>query len=589
VPLEAWFTAAVVTAMIGTLVFTRVTADMVFFTGLAVLLLSGVITPGEALHGFSNQGMITVALLYVVVAGIRETGGIQFIVQNLLGAPRSLAHAQVKLALPVTGMSAFLNNTPVVAMLIPAVKDWGNKFNLPVSRLMIPLSYAAILGGTCTLIGTSTNLVVNGMLIDRSGEAGLGMFDLAWVGIPVAVIGLIFIVATTRWLLPDRRPPMSQMDDPREYSVEMLVAEDGPLAGKSIEEAGLRHLSGTYLAEIERDGTVLPAVSPQEVLRGGDRLMFVGIVDSVVELQKIRGLVPATNQVSKLALPRSQRSMIEAVVSDTCPIVGKTIRDGQFRTHYGAVVIAVARNGERLNQKIGDIVLRAGDTLLLEARPSFTEEHRNSRDFFLVSQLEDAAPPSHERALLSGGILLAMVGSVTLGWLSMLEAAMGAAGLMLVSRCCSIDTARRSIDWSVLLVIAAAFGIGAAMETTGLAATTAKSIVDIAGDAPLANLVAIYVATALFTAVITNNAAALLMFPIAWAVAGDLGVSVMPFIIAIMFAASASFATPIGYQTNLMVYGPGGYRFTDYLRIGLPMNLLTGAIAILLIPLVWAF
>jgi len=319
----------------------------------------------------------------------------------------------------------------------------------------------------------------------------------------------------------------------------------------------------TYLAEIERDGTVLPAVSPQEVLRGGDRLMFVGIVDSVVELQKIRGLVPATNQVSKLELPRSQRSMIEAVVSDTCPMVGKTIRDGQFRTHYGAVVIAVARNGERLNQKIGDIVLRAGDTLLLEARPSFTEEHRNSRDFFLVSQLEDAAPPSHERA--------------------------GAAGLMLVSRCCSIDTARRSIDWSVLLVIAAAFGIGAAMETTGLAATTAKSIVDIAGDAPLANLVAIYVATALFTAVITNNAAALLMFPIAWAVAGDLGVSVMPFIIAIMFAASASFATPIGYQTNLMVYGPGGYRFTDYLRIGLPMNLLTGAIAILLIPLVWAF
>ena len=586
---DAALTVAVVAGVLGVLFSTRMAADMVFLAGLLVLMVAGVLTPAEAFDGLGNPGLITVGVLYVVVAGIEDTGGIRWIVQRLLGRPRSLGHAQVKLMSPVAAMSAFLNNTPVVAMLIPAVREWARKHDLASSKLMIPLSYAAILGGTCTLIGTSTNLVVNGLLVERLPGAGLQMFDLAWVGLPVAVAGIGFIYATSRWLLPERRPALAQFSKPREYSVEMLVDRDGPLVGRSIEEAGLRHLSGMYLIEIDRNEQVLPAVSPREVLQGGDRLVFVGMPDSVVELQKIRGLTPATSQVFKLDGPRSQRMLFEAVVSDHCRLIGQSIRQGRFRVRYNAVVIAVARGGRRLRQKVGDIVLQPGDTLLLEARPSFIEQQRNSREFLLVSRLEDSSPPKYERAPVALGLLAAMIASVTLGWLTMLEAAMLAAAGMLITRCTGIERARQSIDWSVLLVIAAAFGIGKGLENTGVAMNTAHALVELAGGVPWVNLAAIYIATALFTALITNNAAAVLMFPIALAVAGDLGVDPMPFVIAVMIAASASFATPIGYQTNLMVLGPGGYHFGDFLRIGLPLNIVTGFVAILLIPFAWGF
>ena len=586
---EAWLTVGVLLGVLGLVSLTRLATDMVFLGGLTVLLLAGVLTPREAFGGLSNEGVVTVAVLYVVVSGLQETGGIRWIVQYVLGRPRSLGHAQVRVMGPVAFLSAFLNNTPVVAMLIPAIREWTKKFDLAASKLMIPLSYAAIMGGTCTLIGTSTNLVVNGLLIEKAPEAGLQMFDLAWVGLPVAVIGAGFILLFSRWLLPDRRPVINQLSDPREYSVEMLVDADGPLVGRNIEDAGLRSLSGMFLAEIDRDGTVLPAVSPDEVLHAGDRLIFVGVPESVAELQKIRGISPATKQLFKLEGPRSQRALYEAVVSANCPIIGRTIRSGRFRSRYNAVVIAVARNGERVRQKVGNIVLQPGDTLLLEARPTFFEQQRNNRDFLVVSRIEDSSPLKHERAPLAVGLLAAMVLTVSLGWLSMLEAAMLTAAGMIVTRCATVSGARGSIDWSVLLVIAAAFGLGAAMDQTGVALATAHGVIDLVGDHPLLNLAAIYLVTAGFTAVITNNAAALLMFPIAMAVSSDLDVSIMPFIVAIMMAASASFATPIGYQTNLMVYGPGGYHFSDFMRVGLPLNLVTAIVAVLIIPLVWGF
>ena len=357
--------------------------------------------------------------------------------------------------------------------------------------------------------------------------------------------------------------------------------------GKTIEEANLRHLPGLYLAEIDRAGRVIPAVSPQEPLLGDDRLLFVGVVASVVDLQRIRGLVPAPDQVFKLSTPRSQRLLVEAVVSNASPVVGKSVREGRFRTVYNAVVIAVARGGERLAGKIGDIVLRPGDTLLLEAPPAFATAQRNSRDFYLVSPLENSSPPRHERSLLATGILVAMVAAVAFSLLTMLEASLLAAGLMLVTRCVTGGVARRSVDWQVLIVIAASFGLGRALELTGAAAVIASNLVGLAGGNPLLSLAIIYAITTLFTEMITNNGAAVLMFPIALATANSLDANFTAFAIAIMMAASASFATPIGYQTNLMVYGPGGYRFTDYLKIGVPLNILLGVVTLLIAPLVW--
>ena len=587
--LDGWLALSITTLIILTLSLTRIAADIILSGGLTLLLLLGVVDPAEALAGFANEGVIAVGVLYVVVAGLRETGAVQWISQHLFGKPRSLSGAQFRLMTPVTLLSAFLNNTPVVAMMIPAVSDWAKKHNVPASKLMIPLSYAAILGGTCTLIGTSTNLVVNGLLLAEPGSRGLGMFELAWVGIPLALVGLGFILLTSRWLLPERRSALSKLENPREYSVEMLVEPQGPLVGKSIEDAGLRHLTGMFLVEIARGESVIPAVSPSEILQANDRLVFVGIVESVVELQRLRGLAPATEQVFKLDVPRPQRVLVEAVVSDSCPLVGRSVRDGRFRSVYDAVVIAVARNGERLNRKIGDITLRPGDTLLLETRANFADYQRNSRDFFLVSRLEDSHPLRFERALTATLILASMVLVVALGLLSLLKAALAAAGLMLLTRCCSATAARRSVDWSVLIVIAASFGIGSALATSGAAQAVAASLIELAGSNPTLNLAAVYIVTALFSAFVTNNAAAVLMFPIASALAQTLDVNLIPFAVAITTAASASFATPIGYQTNLMVYGPGGYRFSDYLRIGLPLSLLTTLIATATIPFFWPF
>jgi di/tricarboxylate transporter len=489
----------------------------------------------------------------------------------------------------VAAASGFMNNTPVVAMFLPAVIDWARQNRLPVSKLLIPLSYASILGGTCTLIGTSTNLVVNGLLISHAGLPGLGMFDISRVGLPAALIGIAYLLLLGRWLLPDRRPVMDPQDDSRRYTVEMLVQSASPLVGKSVEEAGLRHLPGMYLVEIERDGEVFPAIAPHQRLKADDRLVFAGILDSVVDLQRFRGLVPATDQVFKLDVPRPERALVEAVVSDSGPLVGKSIREGRFRNVYNAAVIAVARNGERVQKKIGDIVLRPGDTLLLEADPSFVERQRNSRDFFLVSRLENTHPLRHERALAAMAILAAMVAVVSVGRVSMLQGALVAAGLMLVTRCVTGGAARAAVDWQVLITIAASFGLGSALEKTGAAQHIAENLIALAQGSPWGTLAVVYLVTMLFTELITNNAAAVLVFPIALSTSASLGVSFMPFAIAIMMAASASFSTPIGYQCNLMVYGPGGYRFTDYFRVGIPLNLLMAAVSLAIVPRVWGF
>jgi di/tricarboxylate transporter len=586
---EAWFTHAVVALCFGLLVRNRAPPDIAMAGGLTLLLISGVLTPAQALAGFANEGMVTVGVLYVVVTGIRETGGIGWIVQKVLGQPRSLGHAQLKMMVPTALMSAFLNNTPVVAMFIPAVKDWAKRHRLSVSSLMIPLSYAAIIGGTCTLIGTSTNLVVNGLLLSETGGAGLGMFDIAGVGVPALLVVLLYVLLASKRLLPERQPVISQFDNAREYTVQMSVETNSPLVGTTITEAGLRQLPGLYLIEVERRGRVIPAVPPEERLEADDRLLFAGVVESIVDLHKIRGLRPATDQVLKIDTPRDERRLIEAVVSNTCPVVGKSIRQGRFRDVYNAAIVGVARNGQRIKQKIGDIVLRPGDTLLLVTRPSFAEQQRNSRDFFLVSLVEDTEPMRHDKALAATLILLGMVLLAASGLLSMLQAAMLAAGLMIVTRCTRGRIARRAVDWQVLVVIGASFGIGTALQATGAAQTIAASLIVLTGDTPVYALVSIYLITAVFSAVITNNVAAVVMFPIALAAADTLQVSFTPFASRIMMAASASFATPIGYQTNLMVYGVGGYRFNDYLRMGVPLTALVGLVTVLLAPLWWPF
>ncbi|MBI4636969.1 MAG: SLC13 family permease [Candidatus Rokubacteria bacterium] len=585
---QAWLTAGVVVMVLLVLTLTEQATDLVLVGATTLLLLAGVLVPREAFGGLANEGIMTIAVLYVVVAGLDATGATVLIAQKFLSRPRTITGALGRMMFPVTFISAFMNNTPVVAMFLPVVNDWAKKSGIPASKLMIPLSYAAVLSGTVTIISTSSNLVVDGLLRQARGH-GMHIFELFWISVPITIVGVLFVVLTHRWLLPARQSVAAPFGDPREYTMEMLVDPDGPLVNRTIEQAGLRQLPNAFLAEIDRDGEVLAAVPPQEKLRPNDRLIFVGVPDAMVDLYRVRGLAPATDQVFKLDAPRTRRALIEAVVADGSPLVGQSVREARFRSVYNAAVIAVARRGERVRRKIGDIVLRGGDTLLLEAPTAFVQQHRNSNHFYLVSRLEDSTPVQHNRATAAIAILIGMIVVASLEWLSMLKANMLAAGLMIATRCCTTAAARRSVEWKIILSLAAAFALGTAMEKTGLAKAIAQTLTSAAGSSPLLSLIAVYAGTLLLTEMVSHGAAVSLIFPIALQTAANLGLGYMPFVAAVTVAGSLGFATPLGYQTHMMVYGPGGYRFADFLRIGIPMDLLCAVIAVTMIPIVIPF
>lgn len=584
---QAILTLLTLAGVLLTLVLGSVSADLVLMSALSFLLVTGVIGPADALAGFGNPGVITIATLYVVAAGLKETGAIQWIARLLLGHPGTERGAQLRMIAPTGLLSGFMNNTAVVAMFIPAIQDWAQRLGIPASRLLLPLSYAAILGGTCTLIGTSTNLVVDGLLQTERGVQ-LGLFELAWVGVPLLIIGGGFLVLLAPRMLPDRGGLTEELERVREYGVEVEVMP-GPLNGKTIAEAGLRALNYGYLTEIDRGGRLITAVEPDRTLQAGDKLYFVGAPECASELRRIHGLKPANGSVHKLAIENHQRCLVEVVLGPEFAALGSTIRDSRFRTRFNAVILSVSREGRRVPGKLGDITFQMGDTLLLEASQQFEEQYRFRRDFLLVSALNNSTPPDFHKAPRALAILAVMVLLSASGLLSIMEAAFLAAGAMIAGRCITASRARRSVDLPVLVVIASSFAMGNAMTETGAATWIAGALLNLGPLTPWVALAVVYLLTALFTELITNNAAAVLMFPIALAVSDQLGVNFLPFAIAVIFAASASFITPLGYQTNLMVYGPGRYRFTDYMRLGVPLSILVAAVVLTLIPVVWAF
>lgn len=510
---------------------------------------------------------------------------------RLLGGSSDDKSALKRLAAVVIPSSAFLNNTPIVAMLMPVVLDWCRQRQVSPSKLLIPLSFLAILGGTCTLIGTSTNLVVHGMMIQH-GMPGMGLFEIGAVGLPYAVVGVAYLLTVGRRLLPERTELLEQLGQSRrEYVVEMRVQPDSALLGKTVETAGLRNLHGLYLIEIDRDGDIMSPASPEEVLKANDRLVFAGIISSVVELQKLPGLVPVAdghNQDSPREL--SQRRLTEVVVSSTSRLVGRSIREADFRAAYGAVVVAAHRGGSRIESKLGDIRLQPGDTLLLQTPPHFARAYRNDPAFYLVSDVDDYRPFRSHRAWIAGTLIAVLVVLMATGIVETLIATALIAAAMVFTGCISAGEARRTVEWQVLVTIAAAFGVGIALEKSGVAGSIAQVLVEATrGFGPIAALICIYLLGSILTEMVTNNAVAILLFPICLETAALLNVDSRPFLMALALAASASFMTPIGYQTNLMVYGPGGYRFGDYLRVGAPLNLLLAIVAAVLVPFIWPF
>ena len=586
---EIWFTLAIVVTVLVTLATTPAPTEVVLLAAMITLSIAGVITPSQSLSGFSSPGVMTVAALYVVVGGLRETGTIAWFSQLVFGRPRTLLSAQAKLFGASGLLSTVINNTPVVAMFIPIAQEWSARYGFSISRLLLPMNNVVILAGLCTLIGTSTNLAVYGLLIQTKPEAEIGLFDLVWIGVPLAIMGVIYSLALSRRLLPDRRGPVEQLENAREYAFEVRVHGGGPLVGKSIAEVGLRNLQSAYVLEIVRENRLMTSVGPDEVLRAEDQLTCVGIVDAIKDLRRMPGLSIAEDQGFRLDLKHAQRQLVEIVLSATSPLINRTVRASGFRDLYGAAIISISRDGNRIPGKVGDIVFRPGDTLLVEAPAHFVDKHKYSRDFLLVSALQDSTPPDFRRAPLALGILLLMITVATLEWVPLFEASFMAAGTMVATGCLTMQGATRSIQYHIVAGIAASFALGVALMESGAASLLGGALVSFAAGNPWLVLGGLYVATVIVTELITNNAAGVLMFPIAIAVAEAAGVEYMPYVIAVMVAASCGFITPIGYQTNLMVYGPGGYRFMDFVRFGLPLNILCGIITLIIVPRVWPF
>jgi len=581
-----WYTIILLVLMTIFLVKEIFDPDIVIFSSLLLLIVGRVISINEAFIGFSNSGMLTVGFLFIIAKALQETGVLNQLGDIFLGnKKKNISVRLLRFLFPVSAISAFFNNTPIVAMLIPVIHTWARKNDYAVSKFLIPLSYAAILGGTCTLIGTSTNLVVHGLMIE-SGIGGMSFFEISKIGIPVMFIGVFVVSIFSHRFLPDRKEPIIELGDhTREFVIELNVQSDYRYLGSSVEEAGLRHLKGLFLFQIERDQKIIAPVGHDEEIQLGDRLFFTGLPKTIIELQKTPGLTVLKDTKFDLKNYDSDEvKTFEAGISPTSPLIGYNVRESNFRGRYNAAILAIHRSGERIQKKVGDIVLRAGDTLLILARHNFLKDWYNSNDFYLVSESEKIPSKPRWYSLFSLSILVLMILSMALNILPILASVSIAAIILVISKCITPHEARKSVEWSVLLIIASSFGIAKGLDNSGVAYFLAHKLILFVGSFGICGILAgVYFMTSLYTEIITNNAAAALLFPIAFSAAAQAGVGPRPFLIAVAIGASASFATPLGYQTNLMVYGPGGYKFKDFLKIGIPMNIFIGVVAVSLI------
>jgi di/tricarboxylate transporter len=619
---ESWFALAVTACVFVGLQLRRgAPTDLLFLLGVVAVTVGGILSPEQAIGQFSSPAILTIGALLIVAEGLRSTGVLDRVGTLLLGGATTERSALLRLAPAMVAASAFLLNTALVAMMAPVVVDWCRKHRVSPSKMLLPLSYLTILGGVCTLIGTSTTLVANGILRARQDEiaakaradpgavpanqtsedyikqtAPLSLFEIGCVGVPCALVGTVLLLLVAPRLLPNRTDMLERLDEQRrEYLVEMRVLPICPLIGQSVEQAGLRHLPGLFLIEIDRGGEILTPVTPHEVIHSDDRLVFTGVVSTIVDLEKINGLVPIADIGYEFQPEtRPARRLTEVVLSRTSPLIGLTVREGGFRQRYNAAVVAVHRNGVRLTNKVGSISLEPGDTLLLQTRDDFVNTYRNSRDFYLVSGVEGWQPRLHHKAqtaafLLGLLVLWLVLASQRGNEKALAIGAVGVACLMVAMGCLKVSDARSAIDLRVLLTIAGALGLGLALKESGAATDIAEFIINWVGPDPWPALIAVYLLTLFFTEIISNNAVAAMLLPVAIEVADAGDHNARPFIIAVTLVASLSFVTPIGYQTNLMVMGPGGYRPFDYARCGTPLALAVGVTAIVLIPRVWPF
>jgi len=582
--LHAWITIVTVFVMFSTLLLTKLRTDLVFLCAIAILFVTGVLDAKEAFSGFSSTSVVVVGVLFIVVTGLTYTGVLQWIVKHLLGQPDSYGKAVVRLMLPVAALSSFLSNTTVVSLFVRIVKMWSHKLGVSPSKLLIPLSYASGMGGVCTLIGTPPNLIISGLYADNTGQS-MNIFATAVPGLFCLFVGVLSVIAMRR-MLPVRKAPESAFESTSEYTVELQVPSDNPYIGQTLGEAGLYTVKGGSLLEVYHFDEVPSPVAENEYILGGDHLVYAGQIDEILELVETHGLVSANHHVFSLNEIDHNRQLRTAYVTFGSPLIGTTISKSDFERKNNMTLVAVARRGMRISDPPRQVVLRAGDTLLLDCPP-----HMNMDTDRLVSQLHffdnEQLPNIGPKTLISSFIMLAMVVLSALGVMPLLHCAFLAAGAMLIFRCCTPEQAMKSINGEILMVFAGSVVLGLALQKTGVAERLAFGILDICGTNPIVVMTSICLVGTFITEFISNTAAGAMFFPIMYQAAEHLGYEPYPFLIALMISVSSSFATPIGSPTHMLVYGPGGYRFSDFMRIGLPMNFIILAANIFIVNIVY--
>ena len=582
--LYAWITIVTVFSMFTVLLFTKLRADTVFLGAIGVLYVTGVLDAKDAFSGFSSSSVITVGVLFVVVAGLTHTGVLQWIVKHLLGTPNSYSKAVTRLMLPVAVLSSFLSNTTVVSLFVGIVKMWAKKLSISPSKLLIPLSYASGMGGVCTLIGTPPNLIISGLYEEKTGVA-MNILTTTIPGLFCLAVGVLSVIAMRR-LLPDRKAPESAFESTGDYTVELLVPSDNPYIGQTLGEAGLYHINGGSLIGMYHFDDIPTPVREDEPIMGGDHLIYAGQIDEIIDIAWKHQLVSADHHIFSISEIDQDSSLQTAYVDFGSSLIGTTIGSSSFEKDNNVVLAAVARRGERINEAPRNVVLRAGDTLLLVCPKNFninTSSMSNALHFFD----SDDVPNIGRGTLVSTVIMIAMVALSAFGVMPLLQCAFLAAAAMLICRCCNMEQAMRAINWEILMVFAGSAVLGLAIQKTGIAEWLANGILNVCGTNPIVVMTAICFVGTFITEFISNTAAGAMFFPIMYEAAEKLGYEPFPFLVALMVSVSSSFATPIGSPTHMLVYGPGGYRFSDFMRIGLLMNLIILAANIFIVNIIY--
>ena len=583
---QAWLTIATIIGIAVALIRDLARPDMIFLSALGVLLASGIITPVEAFAGFSNGAVIALASLFVVAAGIEESGLLRRIEWRLLRRVHNLPVALLRLMIPTAVVSAFMNNTPVVAMWMQPVQRWAYRSKISPSKVLIPLSYASIAGGMVTLMGSSTNVVVAG-LVEGHGMEPLALFDFSLIGLPAAFVVLGFLAFIGSRLLPDRASePVFTRSRLQQCLFEIRIVRGSPFAGQTLDQAKLDTDNESTIVQVRRGKHIMP-VDRQFVLGEKDVLCFSGDVSVLEGLMLRPGLEPG------VAIARERTNnllpMYEAVISDTSELIGKSLKDVDFLTTYGGVVLAVQQRSGGLEGAMTDITLKAGDLILVGAVAGFEDRWNASHTefYYVLPRGASHGKPPKRKVILSLSILATMVIFIATRLAPLPTVAFGGALAMVATRCLEIRTARNALDMQVLLLIASALGLGVAAEKTGLAEGLAHVLTGTAAVNPILALIGLYACTNVLTELIANKAAAVLMLPVGLEMAAALDADPKAFVLAVAVAAAASFMTPVGYQTNLMVMAAGNYKVRDYLRVGLPISLLVMTTAVIIISVKW--